>query len=69
MEKKKTDLDWERDYKIKQLESQERIELAKLESIERTELARARAQEMQTQVMNALMQLLQNHGVGGGGAK
>lgn len=69
-EKKKQDDEWDRAFKLKQLESQERLELARIESQERIEKMRAQQQESfnkeREQMMEALLIML-NQASGGGG--
>ena len=70
LERKKADDEWQREFKLKELESRERIELAKTEA----EKARAKADEAREEgnirrdkFMEAMVRYMQSQ-IGGGGA-
>ena len=68
--RKKADDDWQRDFKIKELESRERIELARIEAEKaraKAEEAREEANSRRDKMMEAMFGYMQNQ-IGGVGA-
>jgi hypothetical protein len=62
LEKKKINDEWERDFKLQQLQSQERIELARIAAQEKADVARQQAQDKadksRDEMLDALLLLI-----------
>jgi hypothetical protein len=71
LEKKKRDDEWERDFKLQQLQSTERIELARIAAQEKADQVRQNLQEKSEKnrddMMSALLMLMQTQASAGGG--